>query len=254
MDREPFLQDYVTAICSYRQEGGQAYITKFLGTAFFISSDGHFLTAKHVIDACRADPSRSYGLIVKTARDGSNLVAPLTNVEDADAPWDVTIGKIEYPTMSWVRWPVAADATEWSDVATFGYPESALRASPAQFDIHLRVLKGYVVRQLNGDDYGPSGGQAPGLELSFAVPQGMSGAPLFLPGNEAHFDLVGICVSSHQTEVSEYVHEEIEEGGAIFRERRLRVEQYGIAHRVPRLADWKPRLLGGLSLRELMTL
>lgn len=253
IDREPFLQDYVVPICAYTEKSGQAVISEYCGTAFFINKVGHFLTAKHVVDVCRADRSRTYGLVVKGPNDASNHMAPLTVLEDAPAPWDVSIGFIAMPTTTWVRWPVGSAVAEWSDVATMGYPESALRVSPAQFDIHLRTLKGYVIRQLTGDDYGPSGGQAPGLELSFVVPQGMSGAPLFLQGSGPTFDLVGVCVSSHETEVCEHVHEEVEESGSIFRERRLRVEQYGIAHRVSALADWEPALLNGLSLREAMT-
>ena len=96
------------------------------------------------------------------------------------------------------------------------------------------------------------GGQAPALELSFAVPAGLSGAPLFLPDAGEKHSLLGVCVSSHESETQEHIYEEIDEDGGIFRERRLRVEQFGIAHSLAPLADWRPQVLRGKTLKEVL--
>ncbi|GHC93852.1 hypothetical protein GCM10019060_21310 [Novosphingobium pokkalii] len=254
MNREIVLQDVVVPICSYEQREGRAHLTRFYGTAFFINEQGYFLTARHVIDACRAESSRLFGLVVKNPHDASqSQIVPLGSTEDAPAPWDIAIGCTHMASRCWFRWNDGAEATEWQNVATLGYPQSALRTTVERFDIHLRTMKGYVLRRLSGDEYGPSGGQAPALELNFAIPAGLSGSPLFLPGNSEKFALVGVCVSSHESETQEFLHEEIEEGGSIFRERRLRVEQFGIAHQLTPLADWKPAMLQGQSIKAAMS-
>jgi hypothetical protein len=85
-----------------------------------------------------------------------------------------------------------------------------------------RALKGYVTRRLfpghvltvTGDAY----------ELSFAVPRGLSGAPLVAFGPNA--GLMGVCIGSHQAETSDW-EEEIDTDGV--KRRKVRVVEYGVA-------------------------
>jgi hypothetical protein len=253
VNRELVLQDFVVPICSYEQRGAQAYLTDFYGTAFFIDEVGNYLTARHVLEACQAQQGRLFGLVIKNPHDAAqSMIVPIGITENAPDPWDIAIGCTQTQSKTLFRWNEGDDAAAWQDVATFGYPQSALRRDLDRFDVHLRCMKGYVLRRLDGHEYGPSGGQAQALELSFAVPTGLSGSPLFLTDAGEKHSLVGVCVSSHSSETQEHIYEEIEEGGGIFRERRLRVEQFGIAHSLAPLADWKPKALQGQSLKEVL--
>lgn len=253
MNRELVLQDFVIPICSYEQRDSQAYLTNFYGTAFFIDEAGRYITARHVLEACSKLPHLLFGLVIKNSNDAErSMIVPIGSTENAPDPWDIAIGSTNISSKTLFRWNEGADAASWQDVATFGYPVSALRRDLNRFDVHLRTMKGYVLRRLDGHEYGPCGGQAPALELSFAVPAGLSGSPLFLPEGGEKCSLLGVCVSSHESETQEHLYEEIKEDGGVFRERRLRVEQFGIAHSLAPLGDWRPKVLGGKSLSEVL--
>jgi hypothetical protein len=87
------------------------------------------------------------------------------------------------------------------------------------------------------------------FELSFAITNGLSGAPLFTTRRNTQ-ELIAVCVHSLDSEIVIDSHTEIEEDGSQYNERRARVEQYGIAHSLLALMDWKPAILKGASLRD----
>jgi hypothetical protein len=63
---------------------------------------------------------------------------------------------------------------------------------------------------------------------------------------------MGICIGSVDSEVAMYSSEEVETDGKIFRARKVRVEQIGIAIDLSELADWKPACLYGKSLKDII--
>jgi hypothetical protein len=110
-------------------------------------------------------------------------------------------------------------------------------------------FKGHVHRTI-GENQGRLRGHPDAFELSFPVPSGFSGAPLFVPSQPKDI-AVGVCVGVNRTEEVEFMHEEIQEDGQLSREKRTRMEEYGIAHDIRDLGLWVPPSLGGLTLREL---
>ena len=60
-----------------------------------------------------------------------------------------------------------------------GYPETALNTSAGNFNIHARMLKGYVQRLVAAGEISLIAPHPACYELSFPVTLGMSGAPLF---------------------------------------------------------------------------
>ena len=226
----------------------------FLERPFSSISTDIFLTARHVIEACqKAMAEKLVGIVIKDPDDsGRSRIVPLGATENAPKPYDVAIGCTGKASRCLFRMGNAQALASFCDIATCGYPESALRVNSDEFWVHLRSFKGYIVRCLSGNDYGPDGGQAPGFELSFAIPKGLSGSPLFLRSNSNRLDLVGVCVSNVESETTEFFHEEVDENGGEFRERKVRVEHFGIAHSIESLMAWEPRILLGISLGEIM--
>jgi hypothetical protein len=242
-----FLQSTVVPICTYKVESGRATVLSTIGTAFFIDRNGHFMTAKHVILA--GDVARKagvkVGLVVKD--DGGKLatssVAPILSVEDAPEPFDVSIGSAGYKCDVADLYLSSVLVDVWQDVATYGYPLSAKSGPPESFSANIRCLKGYVQRIIAQDELHALSGKHPvGYELSFLIGQGASGSPLFyFEGNRSW--VIGICVGSYRSEVTEHIISEVKEGGDTFTEKLTKVEQFGIAQAIhPLMLNWKPEL------------
>jgi hypothetical protein len=79
----------------------------------------------------------------------------------------------------------------------------------------------------------------------------MSGAPLILRSKgKQSFILIGVCRGSHSSEVVDYIEETIETGEEMYTEKRVKVEQYGLADDIRPLLNWKPTLLNSRTLRD----
>jgi hypothetical protein len=248
--RAPFLQDYVVPVCQAEVSANNAKLSRLEGTAFFINRDGFFLTAGHVLRVVMADSSGlTWGLNLKGLSSNDNFFAPLGEIDFAPAPFDIGIGRVNYHSKSWFS-PYSADGVRgWTDVATLGYPASALNTTPEKFNIHLRLLKGYIQREINEDELPVHRPHPHCYELSFPIPNGLSGSPLFSTEGNGR-QLIGVCVKSFDVEIVIDSFTEVDDQGKRFSEKRARVEQYGIAHSILPLCDWRPSLLKGKSLKE----
>ncbi len=251
--RKALLQDFIVPICRADILPHKARLTRLEGTAFFINDRGVFLTAGHVIRSIQATSNEThigYGVNVK-ANDsaGTNAFVRLVEFEHAPSPFDVAIGKVDFISRSWFSVYSGAKIEGWKDVATLGYPQSALDPDPERFRIHLRSLKGHVQRAIGADELPAHRPHPDCFELNFAITNGLSGAPLFITRRDVQ-ELIAICVYSVDSEVVIDSLTEIHDDGSRFEERRSRVEQYGIAHSLLPLMDWKPAILKGMSLRD----
>lgn len=249
----PFLETYMVPVCRFEPGASNAFIRAFHGTAFFVNSVGVFMTARHVFETGSNSVTQHggfLGLCVRPPSGGGNVAAKILSVDHADPPYDISIGICNgsFPTLLAVQ---PADVTTWRDVATFGYPETALNVSPQAFWIYGRGFKGYVHRLVKRGEFA-AGGHPDTFEVSFSMPPGLSGAPLFLHAQPRDV-VVGVCVGANRAEAVDFQYEEILEGGEIRREKRLRIEEYGIAHDIRPLLGWKPAVLRGRTLAEATT-
>ena len=180
--RELYLQDHIIPICLAERGDGEAILRSLLGTAFFVGSRGVFLTAKHLLKGIEdLPPGQICGLVVKSDDvQAKSLFAPLLGWESAPPPFDIAAGIVRCRSKSWFSFPDDNPIGHWLDVATLGYPETALDHTPEKFDIHLRALKGYIQRPVDADAIELISPHPECFELSFSVTSGMSGAPLFL--------------------------------------------------------------------------
>ena len=253
MERQAVLQDYVIPVCSAEIRDGRATLRRLLGTAFFIDNDGVFLTARHVLREIKyKSPQVEAGLNVKAEHTGAaNLFAPLRNWESAPEPYDIAIGRVAVRSRSWFSVSERRPASPWKDIATLGYPETALNCEDSNFNIHLRALKGYVQRHVASDEIALIRPHPECYELNFPIASGMSGAPLFAPISNRQ-ELLGICVGSYGAETTDYHSTQVLEGGNRLEERSIKVEQIGVAQSILPLLDWVPDLLGGQPIERLL--
>lgn len=246
-----YLQTYVVPICRFVETNGRAFIRFLHGTGFFINSSGMFLTARHVIEDGLADVKCNGGFLGLCAKppEGSsgNVALLIQNYEFAAKPYDIAIGKVNFSCETLLQLQ-DVQVEMWKDVAALGYPESALNIMPDDFRIHLRGHKGYIQRELRQGDI-PLGEHPSSFETSFLISRGLSGSPLFIHA-EPRDIVIGVCVGSHRSEIVDYQHIEIVEGGKEMRETRLRVEEYGIAHDIRPLLSWRLEMGEGKMLKE----
>lgn len=254
------IEDHIVPVVRAFGRNQGIWDVQFHGTAFFIDDRGTFLTASHVIQRADEDFRKNggfVGLIVRHPTEPQRrTVAPIAAFETAAEPNDVAIGNVDFvgqglATKGAFVWPVDEQKVwMWQDVWAAGYPESAIaRIGEAQRH-PPRGYHGYVMRRIPRGQVLTS--PHPDLfELNFPVVNGVSGSPLVLRGLETQsFILIGICRASHTSEITDYVEETVESDGGKLTEKRLKVEQYGLADDIRPLRTWKPRILNGRSLAE----
>ncbi|WP_299472152.1 trypsin-like peptidase domain-containing protein [uncultured Roseibium sp.] len=246
-----FLESNVVPICTYDiNELGKANIHGLVGTAFFINNEGHFLTAKHVIDEAIAEAearSIKFGLVTKGV-DGTvpeNMMAPIQDFDFAPDPFDIAAGRADYHPKTTLK-VKRERVSMWQEIASFGYPETASYREGNALWMDLRGYRGYVHRHTQPADR--VGGKHPsGYELSFLLGPCSSGCPIFSIPDE---NLIGIGVGNFRSEriVDQYT--EVDDNGDEYREVRVGVEQFGFAHDIFELLEWKPSPLEGKTLEE----
>jgi hypothetical protein len=246
-----YLETYIVPVCRFTESSGSALISEFFGTAFFINAGGTFLTARHVIDAAVQSVEKFGGFIGLCVRpsDGSGSVAcRITSIEAACPPYDICIGVAAagFPTYFALA-PISVNT--WREVVSYGYPATAQNLSAGEFWMYGRGFRGYVHREVKAGQL-PSDTHPDVFETNFPMPQGLSGGPLFVLGSPKDV-VVGVCVGVNRGESTEYLFEELQADGTLMRERRVRIEEYGIAHDLRPLLNWRPGNFGGLTLREI---
>lgn len=250
MPRGPFLQSYIVPVCLYSEETTGTNIKALVGTAFYLNKRGLFVTAKHVLEAAiklAGDRNLGFGIVAKR---GNGLSAESEIWRDfpyefAPTPFDIAIGLTGYQPDTPLQL-VGRDVTVWQDIAAMGYPLSAVTPAGAGLWLPERVYRGYIQR-VTAPDQMPFGEHPPGFELSFLLGRGSSGAPIFTIPDEV---VIGVGVGSYRSEELDDEILDILEGGIEYRERRLKIEQFGYAHSLAPLLSWRPRILGGTTLVE----
>jgi hypothetical protein len=252
MSEIPSMQSVVASICRAVELEGKIIIEQLHGTGFFINEDGFFLTAKHVIQKGLIDVGENGGFLVFCPYFNDSIGFVVVKIEDyefASNAYDIAICKSNLKSQTFYKFK---DMTvgPWKDIATHGYPASIVHKNIDEFQIQTRFHKGYIQREVpKGRMH--DGKNPPLFELSFPITQGLSGSPLFIHAQPNDF-LIGVCVGTTQSQLVLYEETDIEEDGSKYQERTVKVEEFGIAHDIRGLANWKPNILNGASLSETM--
>jgi hypothetical protein len=239
------IEEAVAPIVQCSLVGGAARADAFLGTAFFVDETGVFLTAGHVVKdfalgrtaiCVKPDPVKQPSL---------NAWAWVQSVELAPNGVDVAVGKINFATKCYYDVGGFAEGF-FLDVSTCGYPESAIDRRDMRFSLPMRGMKGHIQREIRDPSALGLSFRGCSFELSFPIPRGMSGSPLTTV-RHGTLELIGICTASMTSELVDSQHLEVDDGGAKYSERTVKVEQTGIAVSLKAIVDWAPAI-GGQSL------
>jgi len=251
METYAYFTDYAFPICEIKlKEGGSSRKpTHFHGTGFFIGTEGYFLSAKHVInnqDLNRCTSTVSYGIVLeKNDNDRRPRFAKDIKQLEEHEKYDIVLGKVDHSP------PPLFNSIEntggWSDVLCFGFPETKSRKNENIYTLRPQFLKGYVISQLQEEDL-PNLSIPPAYELSFPIPKGISGGPVFIEGCKT---LIGIALISHDSVLSRYQDTEFISDSEKYKEKVVTMTQFGIAANLYEIRDWKPTMLEGRSLIDL---
>jgi len=203
----------------------------YLGTAFFVTKKGDAIASAHTIPAPQDLPA-GRRLIAVVVIDGKqtpcwiNYVAVFNEL-------DLALVKVNLQSTRFLNVSFET-VSNGVDVALVGIPDHSTMGKGRQ----MRTLKGHVT--LSGET----------LELSVAVPAGMSGAPVFSGTNVVAY-AVGVARSEA---LEELIEEEVTEKktGETFKRRTevKRVIHYGIARPFSVLKEVKQPVLEGRTLSE----
>jgi hypothetical protein len=144
--------------------------------------------------------------------------------------------------LPWASGLAAEEAFIWDLVAAAGYPEADIReAGPGRRAPGVRGLTGAVTRKVEaGESLGVT---APAYEISFPIPAGMSGGPVFAMSGGIRQGLIGVCLAN--VSATSYLSAEMVE--TIGGERKLiqetRMVEYGIVANLHRSAESRVRLV-----------
>jgi len=198
------------------------------GTGFILGA-GFLVTCWHCVAA--APPEGCFYGVTRLGPEGQNLGSPIGRIRQVTSNVDLAVGRVRYTNPLGFRIAETAPSLG-ADVWTFGYPLTDIERLPngiTSFTAHPPLLKGHVTRPFVYAH--PSGVRIPSWELSFAAPEGLSGAPVFLAGT---LDIVGVVYGNNDVRAVEYEGFVDPETGE--RESAVhRVVSFGLAHHLTSL-------------------
>lgn len=248
------LGDVVFPLVKIKSEGAEAHITEFKGTGFFIGTTGYFLTAKHVISqtlhSSLKENERLVALpLVNEDERRIQKVIQIENVEDGPNGWDISIGKTSFVPKPFFSITDDSEVYGWNDVHSFGFPEYSTHDDAGKYLFLPNFLKGYVQNRIVRDSgFGPLK-DALGYLISYPIPKGMSGSPVFQTGPK--HSLVGVGLGSYETITVIWEAGEYKSPQENYKENTKRVIEIGIAINIYALKDWKPKICNGTALSDL---
>jgi hypothetical protein len=203
---------------------------KFLGIAFFVTTKGDAITAAHVIPEPSTVKSnqRLIGLVMENGKETLRLI---TKAAVFDA-FDVALIRVDTPNAYYL--PISDEHIHaGTDVVVIGIPSHEVIGQGKE----MRLLKGHVTLVHSR------------LELNFAIPAGMSGAPVFVNGK-----VVAYATGRVRSESIEEQTEEILKLTHAVEQIRIHttsnVVYYGTAYPFEVLRDLRDPILEGQTLPE----
>lgn len=208
---------YIFPIVSARQSAdGTLTINKFLGTGFWVTENGHFLTCKHVLDEVGEGMVPAIGQPFGENRD---RYLPIMRSEVSPG-FDIALGTARCKHKTRLLDIYDGKIGPGLDVSAFGFTDDGKKNGSIRLD--ARYLKGHLIRTAEATQGIPA---ASLMETSFGSPSGFSGAPLLVD-----FKLTGMLYGNIETKLQAYSILEVMEGGGKYRETVARIYEYGLSH------------------------
>ena len=163
MEDKIFVEDVVVPLLAKPSNDKDKF--RFIGSGFFIGSEGFLLTCRHVVEGIAKNET------IEAFQIGKRRTLELKIINKSNEP-DLVLCKTSIPPDIVEPWPIVADPyiSMASEVELFGYVYEPL--GPHEIPFRQRYMKGYVTGIPRETTYKDS------FELSFPVLFGMSGSPL----------------------------------------------------------------------------
>lgn len=253
------LQSIIAPICSYSENDKSSYIEQYFGTGFFFSTEGFFLTARHVIEKGFDDAKKndlklgifpSIDDLTQELPTYSTLTMPIIDFEYAGPSYDIALCKTEYEVNTSLRLDNINVEVE-QKVFSFGYFVYDL-GEGSDNPTRSRLNKGHIEKFIPKND--PTYGNRINLfEPSFPLREGLSGSPLFtyFKGSKV---AIGVCVDSYRLRNANYktIVYNVENTGSENSDADL-TKYFGVAQDIRPLLDWTPEILNGRTLADTST-
>jgi Trypsin-like peptidase domain len=203
---------------------------RFLGTAFFVTAKGDAITAAHVIPepSTLKSSERLIGLVMENGKETLRLITKAAVFDS----FDVAIIRVDTPNAYCL--PISDEQIHaGTDIEVIGIPSHEVFGQGKE----MRFLKGHVTFVHKR------------LELNFAIPAGMSGAPVFVNGK-----VVAYATGRVRSESIEEQTEEVLKLTNSVEQIRIHttssVVYYGTAYPFDALRDLRDPVLEGKTLLE----
>ncbi len=204
-------REFIFPIFSVEAEGNGILLASrvFLGTGFFVTSQGDAITASHVLPKSDeiTPPRRLIAIIQKSNEEQVCWINHAAKFEGCDlALVKVNLNDTKYLEISEDNVPAG------SDIQLIGIPNHEVWGSGKE----MRILKGHVTMS------------AKFLELNFAIPAGMSGSPIFLESKVIGY-AQGVVRSEELQDSSEELEVISNQKEQITLTKIIRMTHYGLA-------------------------
>jgi hypothetical protein len=201
-------------------------VDRFIGSGFWINSEGAFLTCRHVFESLEDGQSPALGNPFGEQRDSYTPVLAHRIHKDLDFGIGFTpVEKTRFlpPFAGGMLLPGQA-------VSAFGFTEWGKDEVKKSLQLDVRYLKGHLTRT----SVEQQNSQSPQIvEVSFGSPSGFSGTPLL-----ADSKVVGMLYGNVETKLQSYSLLEVKDGPTEYREAAYRIYEYGLAHHLDDLVKF----------------
>jgi len=222
--------------------GNYKFIGDILGTCFSMGGP-YFITASHVLEQYK-----DHEIVIGIANRDTLKYHAVKIIEEEELFCDISIIKVDYGDNDYEKW---IEVLSWNrnnlpifrDVATVGYPHGKSILED-RISLIPRGFKGYITSL--PDSFSPIGWKRKPFniyELSFQIPNQLSGGPLIM--NVDHPIITGVVIGNSSSKILVLENEEIIES----KKEKTIVQEYnlmtlGIAVRETEILPINSRILG----------
>lgn len=223
------------------EEPGYAH---FYGTVTFLGGEW-VLSARHVLeDAFQREDLGPPFVGLPGEDEGPRARSAVEAWEPhPDEQIDLAVGRLTKP---WTHHPFQGVGyiTANTDLECVGFPEDLILNLSGKPEPQVRYLRGHLTRRM--DEW--VGGSGPAIELSYPIPEGMSGSPIYSRDGRSYM-LHGIAVGNQESHlaVRESLHLDTDDDKRVYR-----ITEYGVALRLSAQVKWQIDLADGATLNDLV--
>lgn len=199
--------------------GGSIKVGRFLGTGFFINSNGLFITCKHVIEALEKNQKIFMGQLNGPSAGDYLGINNICVHPRYDLAWGQVVTKKKTQFLTPYQGPYALGL----DVGAFGFTDAGKQGGILSID--PRYLRGHLSRSAEEPYDFPTRKLC---EVSFSVPSGFSGTALLTE----NYELLGMLYGNTESKIQAYSISEVTDDQTTFQEKAYRIIEFGLAHSV----------------------